>query len=88
MQSTRQYEKAMTTLVFMKKRLRLALNYARSTPMSQDESLLARADRNTRHRLMFIQKFPMRILMLVAVGTFFFFFVSENKVGLMVMMFI
>jgi hypothetical protein len=37
---------------------------------------------------LFVQRFPMRLMMALALGSFLLFLHSENKVGLMVMLFI
>ena len=83
-----EYETMIGKLVVIKKRLRMELELIRSTCLSEDEALLAKADERTHRRLIFIQRLPTRVLMLVAAGVFFYFFATENEVGLMLMIFL
>ncbi|MBU1048928.1 hypothetical protein KKG90_02775 [Candidatus Bipolaricaulota bacterium] len=83
MTEMRDYNNGVDRIVAIKKRLRMEFELARSSTLSGDEALLAEADARTHRRLIFIQRLPMRILMLVPLGIFIF---SENKAVLMIML--
>ena len=72
----------MDRFLTMKKQFCLAMEHARSNPLSEDEILLDRADRDTHRRLVSLQLLPIIILMLVPLGLFIF---TSNKAVLMVM---
>ena len=72
----------MERFVTIKKQFRLAIEHARSHPLSEDEILLDRADRDTHRRLVSLQLLPIIVLMLVPLGFFIF---TSNKAVLMVM---
>lgn len=80
--SMRKQQPGMTRLAVMKMRFLQVFGYVRFTVFSEEEILLARADKRIRRRLAFIQSLPMWIMMLIPLGIFIF---SENKAVLMVM---
>ena len=84
----REYETMIGKLVVIKKRLRMEMELIRTACLSDDEALLAKADERTHRRLIFIQRLPTRVLMLVVAGIYFYFLATENEAALILMMFL
>jgi len=66
--------------------LSLGFGYSRLFP-ARDESFI-RADRKASQQATFIQRMAPRAVVLAATGVFFYFFATDNKVGLMSLLFL
>jgi len=66
--------------------LRLGFGYSKLFP-ARDEDFI-RADQLASRRARFVQRLAPRAVILAALGVFFYFFATDNKVGLMSLLFL
>jgi|GEM_PF-3555524 hypothetical protein len=88
MESAHKQAKMKAILTALKMRLYLSLGFGYSKLFPRRDALLIRADKTARRRGTFIQRLPARIVILTTVGMFFFFFVVENEVGLITVLYL
>jgi len=88
MQIASGHKKMKAILLALKMRMYLSLGFGYSQLFPARDVLFIQADNKARRRITFIQRLPSRIVILTTVGLFFSFFVSENEVGLIAVLFL